>query len=99
MPLADAQHPPIPCTLYACETCGTFSANDPHEKHAGHYVIGIGPGEYDEVSRLAAVHIVLAQRRRAGWPDTGDMGAEMREARLHADWFSEEDAEYDDDRG
>ena len=81
--------------LYACETCMTFSPNEPHEKHTGHNVIGISGDDYEELSRNAAAHLVLTTHVRRGWEPDGMVAQQMAEARLHADWFSEEDSVYD----
>lgn len=82
--------------IYACETCGTYSTNDPHAKHIGHFVTGIEGDDEEELRRTAAVHLVLAPRIRAKTMlDEPDLSAAMDYARTHADWYCEEDAIYD----
>lgn len=82
--------------FYACEECGTFSEHEPKgtTQHVGHHVLGIEGTNYDELSRTAAAHIVLARRIRRGDSLEGSSVA-MQDARIHADWFCEEDTVYD----
>ena len=81
--------------LYVCEDCHTFSPNDPHAKHEGHAVIAMDGNDYEDCSRAAAAHIVLAQMIKTGLAMDGSVMAAMIQARAQADWFSEEDAIYD----
>ena len=97
--MTDAAYPPISCTLWVCEDCGSFTDDlvVSMRLHVGHHVTGIRGDDYDHASRVAASHIVLAQHIRSGTTDTGTLGGEMHAARIYADWFSEEDSIYDDD--
>ena len=83
--------------LYACETCCTFSPDEPLPRHALHNVIAIEGEDYEEVSRTAAAHLVIARRIKNGTVGDGLTSWAMSEARMHADWFSEEDADANPD--
>ena len=95
--MTDAAYPPLSCRLYVCETCGTFSEDDPLPRHAMHNVIAMEGEDYDKLTRTAAAHIVLATHVRKGWEPDGMVAKQMADARIHADWFSESDSVYDDD--
>ena len=57
-------------TFLVCEDCATFTENDPSylAAHEGHRIIGIAGDDGEEMSRVAARHIMLAQRMRSGGP-------------------------------
>ena len=80
--------------LYVCDTCGTFS-EELAPKHKEHAVIILGGEDSEYLIRTAAKHITLSRHIRAGTVSNGALLPEMQEAAIQADWFSEEDAEWD----
>lgn len=83
--------------LYVCETCETFSPDAPGLEHLAHKVIVLTStgDDWNELARIAARHFVMAKRILTNTVDNGTLPAELHEATMKADWFSEEDAIYD----
>lgn len=81
--------------LYVCEDCQTFSRIDDWQKHITHrrQPLDSTGDDWEALERIAVRHLVFARRIRSGTVDDGTLQAELSDAVLKADWFSQEDAD------